>query len=119
MTVGGLKSREALTRIEVLSRLSGFSYLAVFPETGRTHQIRVHAAAMGHPVVGDQVYGKSRGFPRKTPEEVRLAVQALPGFALHAHSLTFQHPAEKIPVTVTAPLPESFARVLQALGAST
>jgi len=116
MAVGGKKSREALTRIEVAARFPGFTYLKVFPETGRTHQIRVHVAEMGHPVVGDQVYGKSRRVPKSLGPKGEEAIRALPGFALHAHRLEFAHPVSGERMSAVAPLPESFAALLRVLG---
>ena len=61
--------------------------------TGRTHQIRVHLASIGHPVIGDPVYGRSRGRKRALPESIRQAVEGFPRQALHAVRLAFKHPS--------------------------
>jgi 23S rRNA pseudouridine1911/1915/1917 synthase len=87
------QAREALTHYRVLFSSSRYSWLKLFPETGRTHQIRVHLAAAGHPVLGDHLYGDRRSFSR---------------LALHAYSLTFQHPLTGHIITSTAPLPPLF-----------
>ena len=77
------RGKRAVTRYRVLERFAHFTVLELHLETGRTHQIRVHLASLGHPVVGDQVYGK----PRLRPPVV------LDGYALHAAALAFVHPA--------------------------
>jgi 23S rRNA pseudouridine1911/1915/1917 synthase len=96
------QGRPALTRYRVLERFAGFTYLEARPATGRTHQIRVHLASLGHPVVGDLTYGRSRGRP-PIPFE---------GLALHAASLAFVHPATQEEVEFTAPLPARMERLL-------
>ncbi|HEY3277814.1 MAG TPA: RluA family pseudouridine synthase [Syntrophorhabdaceae bacterium] len=87
------KGREAETGYKVLKKLKGFSYVEAYPKTGRTHQIRVHLASIGHPVVGDDAYGKKAR---------SLADRPL----LHAYSITFIHPATGEKLVVTAPVPE-------------
>ena len=97
--------RHAVSNWQVLEELAGiFSLVRITIETGRTHQIRVHMAHLGNPVVGDRVYGGNRdnsSYPRQL---------------LHAHRLIFQHPVTKEKVDHTAPLWEDFAAVLQRLG---
>jgi len=95
--------REALTEFRVLEHYADFSLLEVFPKTGRTHQIRVHLAFIGHPVVGDRVYGR-----RKQP--IRLKRHFL-----HAAAITFAPAEGAPPVTVEAPLPVGLANVLEKL----
>jgi 23S rRNA pseudouridine1911/1915/1917 synthase len=90
------KVREAITRFTRLGVGKGCSYLAFEPKTGRTHQIRVHAKSVGHPVVCDERYA-----PKK--EQV-LGFERL---ALHAHSITLTHPDGTV-LTLEAPLPEDF-----------
>ena len=88
--------------------------MAAHPETGRQHQIRVHLASIGHPIVGDKLYRASEeqfiAFcdGGMTPELLE-AFDGLPRQALHAHRLTFPHPLTREPVTIEAPLPADFA----------
>ncbi len=87
-------ARKAVTRYRTgqARRLpEGTAWLLLWPETGRTHQLRAQAALRGCPVVGDTRYGAERGFPR--------------GIALHAHALTFRHPVTRKELTLTAPPP--------------
>lgn len=95
--------RAAVTGYRVEERFDGYSLVRLFPLTGRTHQLRVHLTAMGHPIVGDEVYGKrAHGFPIK-------------GQALHAASLSFAHPQTGREMRFTAPLPEDMEAILAAL----
>jgi len=95
--------REAVTDYEVLERIDGATLLRLFPHTGRTHQLRVHLAAIGHPIVGDAVYGRGRP-------------AALPRQALHAERLAFRHPHSGAAVAFTAPLPADMVALRSALG---
>jgi len=88
----------------VAERLGNFSLLRFRLETGRTHQIRVHSAHMGMPVVGDPTYGSGRD----------VGVN-LPGQALHAERLELRHPATGEPVVAIAPLPAHFETLLRVL----
>ena len=94
--------REAVTHWSVVERLGQYTHIACRLETGRTHQIRVHMAHAGHPLLGDTVYG-GRPFP------------GLTGQCLHARRLTFTHPATGALVTLEAPLPDWFEAVLTRL----
>ncbi len=96
--------REARTRYRLLREVDGRSLLEVRPETGRTHQIRVHLAAAGHPVAGDPTYGR-RGPP---PGGLRRQF-------LHAQRLAFRHPRSGERLELEAPLPEDLAAVLREL----
>lgn len=101
MAVNHLNGRRAVTHWTVLARYPGYTHIQCRLETGRTHQIRVHMAALGHPVLGDPVYGGQRkGFP------------GLAGQCLHARRLTFRHPRTGEQVTVSCPLPDYFQAVL-------
>ena len=104
MAVTQKNSREAVTHWEVIARYSGYTHIRCRLETGRTHQIRVHMAHIGHPLVGDLVYG------HKKPEK------GLSGQCLHARELHFVHPRTGEEVTLTCPLPEYFTEVLGKLG---
>lgn len=97
------KVREAITRWTRLGTGKGFSYVALEPKTGRTHQIRVHMKAIGHPVVGDERYASKK--------ETALGFNRL---ALHAHSLSFMHPQGNR-LTIEASLPEDFTEALKEL----
>lgn len=101
MAVNHLNGRPAVTHWKVLARYPGYTHIQCRLETGRTHQIRVHMAAQGHPVLGDPVYGGARkGFPE------------LAGQCLHARRLTFRHPRTGETLTVECPLPDYFQAVL-------
>ena len=102
-------AREAVTHYEVLARFGNISYLKLLLETGRTHQIRVHMSCLGHPLLGDEVYGQS-----KIPFEKRYA-SLLSGQALHAKRLTLTHPRTKERMSFECPLPDDFSRLLTAL----
>lgn len=100
-------SRSAVTHFEVISRYNGYTHVRCRLETGRTHQIRVHMAYIGHPILGDIVYG------RKKPEK------GLTGQCLHAKELRFLHPRTGELVEVRTELPAYFTEVLKSLGQKT
>jgi 23S rRNA pseudouridine1911/1915/1917 synthase len=110
----------SLTRYRVVQSFAEHALVAASPETGRQHQIRVHLAAIGHPVVGDKLYRASeRAFMAfcdggLTPE-LLAAFDGLTRHALHAHRLTFPHPRTKQPVTVESPWPADLAEYLRSL----
>lgn len=104
------RSREAVTELTVKCALGPFSLAEARLRTGRTHQIRVHCAWMGHPVVGDLVYGGMRrvpaqGIKQADRERVELAIKALKGQALHAFHLSFDHPKTGERLTLETPMP--------------
>jgi len=108
MKVGGIRPREALTRYRVERRFPHFTLLEAEPHTGRTHQIRVHFASLGHPIVGDTLYG--------APAKLRLGgreEKALPRTFLHAARLEFRHPRSSEPMILRAPLPEELGNFLK------
>lgn len=96
--------RTAVTHWSVEERIGNYTLIRFQLETGRTHQIRVHASHMGHPIVGDPVYSSGRS----------IGVN-LPGQALHAWKLTLQHPISGETIVATAPLPETFVKLLDVL----
>lgn len=106
------KSREAITHWRALERFGGFTHIECELETGRTHQIRVHMASIGHPLVGDTVYGGGQ-----TPFEHRHKAY-ISGQCLFASRLTLTHPRTLEKMTFTAPLPENFEKLLAILRAS-
>jgi 23S rRNA pseudouridine1911/1915/1917 synthase len=108
MAVRTRKGREAVTTYRVLKRLDGFTLLQVQPETGRTHQIRVHLSAIGHPVVGDKVYGGRRK-KALTVHGPRLTVGVTAErHLLHAWKLGLFHPRTNNWMECEAPLPADF-----------
>jgi 23S rRNA pseudouridine1911/1915/1917 synthase len=113
MSVHSPRGRVAVTRWEVLERFAHATLLRLAPETGRTHQIRVHLAALGHPIVSDRVYGG--GPPRAATADVRAAMEACPRQALHAESIRFAHPLTGAPITVSAPVPDDFRGLVEGL----
>ena len=103
MCVTQRNSKDAVTHWEVVKRYRGYTHIRCRLETGRTHQIRVHMAYIGHPILGDTVYG------HKKPE---LGQDSQ---CLHAGALCFRHPRDGRPVMVFAPLPEYFRQVIEKL----
>ena len=101
MAVTSTASRNAVTHYEVLERFGEFTHLKLRLETGRTHQIRVHMAYIGHPVAGDDVYG-----PKKVITE-------LSGQCLHARKIGFIHPVSREYLEFSSPLPEYFEKFLR------
>ena len=104
MCVTDKNSRPAVTHYEVIARYNGYTHIRCKLESGRTHQIRVHMAHIGHPVLGDLVYG------RKKPEK------GLSGQCLHAKRIKFIHPSTGQPMEFETPLPDYFLQVLSKLG---
>lgn len=97
--------REAVTHVKVLKRLGNYTYCQFKLETGRTHQIRVHMTSIGHPLLGDDVYG---------PSNCKFNLQ---GQTLHAKTIGFVHPVSGEYMEFTAPLPEYFVKILTILDA--
>src|SRR5262245_38073478 len=124
-------ARRAITQYEVLERFRAFTYVRLFPRTGRTHQLRVHARHIGHSIVADRLYGgrnalmradleglasKKSSRPRRAQEEAGEEEEALISRpALHACRLAFRHPATEKPVEFEVPVPADMENVLTAL----
>ena len=104
MSIHAKNGREAITHYKVLERFGNYTYIQCKLETGRTHQIRVHMSSIGHPLVGDIVYG-----PAKCP------FSNLQGQTLHAKTLGFIHPSTNEYLEVNAPLPDYFVTLLNKL----
>lgn len=104
MSVHAKQGRNAITHYRVLERFGDFTYIQCRLETGRTHQIRVHMASIGHPLLGDEVYGPAR-----------CPIKGLEGQTLHARTLGIIHPRSGEYLEVQAPLPEYFVDLLQKL----
>ena len=103
MCVTQRNSKPAVTHWEVVERFRGYTHIRCRLETGRTHQIRVHMAYIGHPILGDTVYGHKKS-------ELGQSSQCL-----HAGALCFRHPRDGRPILVFAPLPDYFQQVLEKL----
>ena len=113
----------AVTRYRVVRRFPAHALCEARPETGRQHQIRVHMAAIGHPIVGDKLYGAGEKlFMRSCDEGVTPELLArfdnLPRHALHAHRLTFPHPVSRARMTVESPLPADLGDYMAELEAT-
>ncbi len=103
MAINEKNGKPAVTHYKVLERLKKHTYMEFELETGRTHQIRVHMASIGHPLLGDTVYGGEKN------------AHGLKGQTLHAMTIGFVHPRTDEYIEVTAPLPEYFEKLLQKL----
>jgi 23S rRNA pseudouridine1911/1915/1917 synthase len=107
--------RESVTHYRVIKRFAAHTHVRVQLETGRTHQIRVHLAHAGFPIVGDRVYGGRLTLPRGAGEELREALRHFPRQALHAAKLEFSHPVSGKPVSCVAQLPADMQELLRVL----
>lgn len=116
MAVDAPRARPALTCWRALQSLSGATLLEVRIETGRTHQIRVHLASLGHPVVGDPVYGGVRRAKGAADTATRSRLGRETGQALHAWKLVFRHPESGEEMAFEAPVPEPLAGLIRDLG---
>jgi 23S rRNA pseudouridine1911/1915/1917 synthase len=107
--------REAVSRYQVMAEIKAVSLLRLFPETGRTHQLRVHLAAIGCPILGDILYGGNNS----DLKGVDLSVQTFPRQALHAAEIEFLHPRTGQRLCIRAPYPPDFNRLLTVLRQTT
>ncbi|UCE01292.1 MAG: RluA family pseudouridine synthase [Candidatus Latescibacterota bacterium] len=116
MSVRSRKPRAAVTRYCVRERLQWVTLVEMRLDTGRTHQIRVHMASLGHPVFGDATYGGRNSRLTRLPAGLRVqarrALKSMPRQALHATRLSFQHPATAIEMVFESPLPDDFSETL-------
>jgi 23S rRNA pseudouridine1911/1915/1917 synthase len=109
------KGRTAITRWKKVEEFDSATLLEVFPQTGRTHQIRVHLSSIGHPILGDPLYGR-KGRPGAIHDLVlKECVKRMNRQALHAHRLEFTHPRTGERVQFVAPIPEDMSNVLSFL----
>ncbi len=101
MKVGWVRARKSVTRFKVIERFEDTALIEAYPLTGRTHQIRVHLAYYGHPVLGDAKYSSSKN---RAPRQL-----------LHARRIAFTHPGTKKKVQFSAPLPDDFMEMIEKL----
>jgi len=107
--------RPAVSHYRVLERFKGLTHIEVSLETGRTHQIRVHMAHIGHALVGDPVYGRASRRRRGMSEELARVLQDFPRQALHAQRIELVHPGSGEKLEFSAPLPADFVGLLESL----
>lgn len=110
----GPDGRESSTLVECVDRFHGFAHVRAYPKTGRTHQIRVHLEHMGHPIVGDRLYGPKGGLKVPLPAEAPPPVRQ----CLHAQAIGFVHPVTKEAMEFEVPLPNDVAELLAWLEAN-
>lgn len=107
--------RKAITEYETVARADLCALVRVRPRTGRTHQIRVHLSELGHPIVGDRVYGRAYPRPGSRPESEATALREMTRHALHALAIRFLHPRTGVSMEITAPLPRDYRQLLHAV----
>lgn len=115
---GRYTAREAITNLTVAERFRGFTLLEAKLDTGRTHQIRVHCGFIGHPVVGDPVYGGAKralpgAYSKLEQRDLGSLIDNLKGQALHAFSLAFDHPVTHERMAFEAPLPQDMQALIE------
>jgi 23S rRNA pseudouridine1911/1915/1917 synthase len=113
------KGRTAITRWKKLEEFDSCTLLEIFPQTGRTHQIRVHLSSIGHPLLGDPLYGR-KGRPGAIHDPVlKECAKRMNRQALHAHRLEFDHPRTGERVHFVSPIPHDMKEVLEWLRSQT
>ena len=106
--------KTAVTEYRVQERFSGFALMHMFPKTGRTHQLRVHMSAIGHPMVGDTFYGGHRLSERDLTGQ-GSGDSLIDHQALHALRIELTHPIEETPLAIEAPVPANILRIIDLL----
>jgi 23S rRNA pseudouridine1911/1915/1917 synthase len=109
------RGRNAVTHWNVLETFDMVTLLEATLETGRTHQVRVHLASIGHPIVADEPYGGCKRLKAISFKQLQDACKAIKRPLLHAGYLQFMHPDTGAPLSFTAPLPDDFVRILNIL----
>ena len=115
--VNHVTTRQAITEYDVAERFAGFALLHLFPKTGRTHQIRVHLAHLGCPVLCDRLYAGHAQITLGDLQRTSDTTVLLERQALHAARIRFVHPASGEPLQISAPLPTDMQATLEALRA--
>ncbi len=114
--------REAITQYKVIHQDQHLSHMEFYPKTGRTHQIRVHASGMNHPIFADEKYSgglaRTKGFIPEVSRNLKQLYQMIGRHALHAKQIQFQHPASGKAITLDAPLPDEFLSLIKAINSS-
>ena len=110
-----VNGKNAVTHYRVIDRYANHTHIKATLETGRTHQIRVHLSSIGHPLVGDPLYGGRLRFPKKASEEIKEALKAFQRQALHSKKLTLIHPTSGSEMSWKIELPDDMARLLDVL----
>ena len=107
------------TKYKCLENLSPFSYIELFPTTGRTHQLRVHLKSIGFPIILDELYGGGisliNSYNQKYSKVIKQVFKIMNRFALHAYKIKFRHPSTKKEMEIQAPLPPDFIKTLEIL----
>lgn len=117
MSVISTRGREAVTLWHLRERFKGAALLSLELKTGRTHQIRVHCQSMGHPIIGDPIYGPKKGLQRavKIGDDLYAVFRQAQRQMLHAQRIGFIHPVRERHLTFEAPIPDDMSMVLKAL----
>jgi 23S rRNA pseudouridine1911/1915/1917 synthase len=115
MSIRSHRGRSSETRWKVKEEVAGLTLLEMELKTGRTHQVRVHCAAMGHPVVGDVRYGRKKPWQRILSKETLRALRQVRRQLLHARRLSFSHPQAGTLMRFESPIPEDMVTLLDAL----
>jgi 23S rRNA pseudouridine1911/1915/1917 synthase len=116
MPIPPMLFKDAVTRYEVAERFKGFAIVHLYPKTGRTHQLRVHMSAIGHPMLGDTLYGGH--FTSENDIAGNGSTEPLIAFqSLHAYRIQFVHPITEKPTLLVAPLPDNLAHIVELLRA--
>jgi 23S rRNA pseudouridine1911/1915/1917 synthase len=113
--VSGYQGKEAITHYQTLSTFEQHAHIQVKLETGRTHQIRVHMAHLGFPLIGDPLYLTKTKIPKQMPEPLQQQLMNFPRQALHAKSLGLIHPVTEQPLHFVTPLPDDMLKLLALL----
>jgi len=122
MSISARRARTASTAYQPLERFGPATLLDIEPRTGRTHQIRVHLASRGWPIVADSVYGvlseRALAAARRRWGRAELVLETMPRQALHAHRIRFAHPVSGAVIEVEAPVPKDLDTLLRGLRAA-